>query len=117
MHVPSTRSGGSHGGTGPRSDQVEDLPRGQRAPHARALVEGHANQRGPQTKPADKEGPARLALSKAQAAEALGVSVDFLERHVMPELRVVRRGGRRLIPISELDRWLDANAARALDRI
>jgi excisionase family DNA binding protein len=54
----------------------------------------------------------RLALSKAEAAEALGVSVDFFEEHVMPELRVVRRGRRRLIPTGELMRWLDANAHR-----
>ena len=48
----------------------------------------------------------RLALTKAEAAEALGVSVDFLEQHVMPELRVVRRGRRRLIALAELERWL-----------
>jgi len=60
--------------------------------------------------------PPRLALSKAEAAETLGVSVDFLEQHVMPELRIVRRGRRRLIPLRELGRWLDENAARALDR-
>ncbi len=48
----------------------------------------------------------RLALTKAEAAEALGVSVDFLEQHVMPELRVVRRGRRRLIALGELERWL-----------
>jgi excisionase family DNA binding protein len=58
----------------------------------------------------------RLALSKAEAAEALGVSVDFLERHVMAELRVIRRGRRRLIPVRELERWLEHNATRALDR-
>lgn len=58
----------------------------------------------------------RLALSKAEAAEALGVSVDFLERHVLDELRVVRRGRRRLIPMRALEAWLDRNAARALDR-
>ncbi|HEX8205833.1 MAG TPA: hypothetical protein VF587_07230 [Solirubrobacteraceae bacterium] len=33
----------------------------------------------------------RLALSKCEAADALGVSVDFLEEHAMPELRIVRR--------------------------
>jgi len=49
----------------------------------------------------------RLALTKAEAAEALGVSVDFLEQHVMPELRVVRRGRRRLIALGELERWLE----------
>ena len=52
----------------------------------------------------------RLALTKAEAADALGVSVDFLEQHVMPELRVVRRGRRRLIPILELERWIDESA-------
>jgi excisionase family DNA binding protein len=59
-------------------------------------------------------GSARLALSKVEAADALGVSVDFLEGHVMHELRIVRRGRRRLIPLGELERWLDENATRAL---
>jgi len=44
------------------------------------------------------------------------VSVDFLEAHVMPELRVVRVGRRRLIPIRELERWLEHHATRALER-
>ena len=56
----------------------------------------------------------RLALSKAEAAAALGVSVDFFEEHVMHELRIVRRGRRRLIPVDELRRWLDESAARTL---
>jgi len=55
----------------------------------------------------------RLALSKREAADALGVSVDFFEEHVMHELRVVRRGRRRLIPIRELERWLEADASFA----
>ena len=57
----------------------------------------------------------RFALSKAEAADALGVSVDFLEDHVMHELRVVRKGRRRLIPVKELVRWLDEQATTALD--
>jgi len=57
----------------------------------------------------------RLALSKSEAADALGVSVDFLEQHVMPELRVVRRGRRRLIPVRALEAWLEENAARAVE--
>jgi excisionase family DNA binding protein len=56
----------------------------------------------------------RLALSKAEAAESLGVSVDFLEEHVMPELRIVRRGRRRLIAVAELERWLSRSAALTL---
>jgi excisionase family DNA binding protein len=58
--------------------------------------------------------PVRLALSKVEASEALGVSVDFFEQHVMPELRIVRRGRRRLIPVAELERWLSDSAARTL---
>lgn len=57
----------------------------------------------------------RLALSKCEAADALGVSVDYLEEHVMHELRVVRRGRRRLIPVRELERWLEENAHRVLE--
>ena len=58
---------------------------------------------------------ARLALSKAEAAEALGCSVDFLEEHVLTELRVVRRGRRVFIAIAELQRWLEREAALTLE--
>lgn len=54
--------------------------------------------------------PVRLALTPDQAAEALGVSRDTLERHILGELRVVRRGRRILISVTELQRWLDANS-------
>jgi excisionase family DNA binding protein len=60
-------------------------------------------------------GRVRLALSKVEAADALGISVDFLEDHVMHELRVVRKGRRRLIPVKELERWMDEQATQALD--
>lgn len=56
----------------------------------------------------------RLALSPAEAAAALGVSRDFLDHHILPELRIVRRGRRRLIPLRELDRWLDEHATTTL---
>ena len=65
--------------------------------------------------PARANGIPRLALSKSEAAEALGCSVDFLEQHVLHELRVVRRGRRRLIPVRELEQWLLASASRALE--
>ena len=58
---------------------------------------------------------ARLAVSRAEAAAALGVSIDFFDEHVMPELRVVRRGRLRLIPMRELNRWLAENAALTLE--
>ena len=56
----------------------------------------------------------RLALSPDEAAAALGVSRDYLDLHVLPELRVVRRGRRRLVPVRELERWLTAEAALAV---
>lgn len=56
----------------------------------------------------------RLALTKLEAAQALGVSVDFLEAHIMRELRIIRLGRRRLIPVAELARWLDASAHRTV---
>jgi excisionase family DNA binding protein len=53
----------------------------------------------------------RLALTKSQVAQALGVSVDYIEDHVWHELRKVRRGAKSLIPVAELERWLDREAA------
>jgi excisionase family DNA binding protein len=58
--------------------------------------------------------PLRLALSPAEAAAALGVSRDFFDQHILVELRVVRRGRRRLIPLRELERWLNQAASRPL---
>jgi excisionase family DNA binding protein len=57
----------------------------------------------------------RLALSVSEAAEALGVSVDFFAEHVQPELRLVRRGRKKLIATTELSRWLNESAARVLE--
>ncbi len=34
----------------------------------------------------------------------------------MHELRIVRRGRRRLIPVAELTNWLDKSAERTLGR-
>jgi excisionase family DNA binding protein len=61
------------------------------------------------------DAPLRLTLSKSEAAAALGVSVRFFELQIQPEIRVVRRGRRRLIPVRELERWIDREAARALE--
>lgn len=54
----------------------------------------------------------RMALSPDEAAAALGVSRDYLDEHVLHELRVVRRGRRILIATAELERWLERSAAR-----
>jgi excisionase family DNA binding protein len=55
----------------------------------------------------------RLALSPDEAAGFLGVSRDYLDEHVVGELRIVRRGRRILIALAELERWLDQAAGRA----
>ena len=57
----------------------------------------------------------RLALTKIEAATAIGVSVDFFEEHIQPSVRVVRRGRRVLIPVRELERWLDHEAALTIE--
>jgi hypothetical protein len=57
-------------------------------------------------------GVARLALTKADVAEALGVSVDFVEDHVWSELRLVRRGRKTFVSVRELEAWLERSAAR-----
>ncbi len=54
------------------------------------------------------------ALSPAEAATSLGVSRDFFDEHIAAELRVVRRGRRKLVPVSELERWLNRAAALAV---
>jgi excisionase family DNA binding protein len=61
-----------------------------------------------------KAEPGKLALTKAEAADALGMSVDHFERHVMADLRIVRSGRLRLIPVAELEAWLGRSASRSL---
>ena len=55
-----------------------------------------------------------LAVSPDQAAALLGISRYSFDLHVRPELRVVRLGRRILVPVAELERWLDRRAARPL---
>jgi excisionase family DNA binding protein len=56
----------------------------------------------------------RVALTREEAAAALGMSLDSFERHVQPSLRLVRLGRIRLVPIRELERWLEENAERVV---
>ncbi len=57
-----------------------------------------------------KRGAPILALSVEQACEALGVSWDTWRAHIEPDMRLVRLGRRKLIPVSELQAWLDRHA-------
>jgi hypothetical protein len=52
----------------------------------------------------------RFALTPAEAAAAIGVGPDFFDANVAPHLRLIRRGRKRLVPISELEHWVAENA-------
>jgi excisionase family DNA binding protein len=59
---------------------------------------------------AQKRSAPALALSVEQACEALGVSWDTWRAHIEPDVPLVRLGRRKLIPVSELQAWLDRHA-------
>ena len=59
----------------------------------------------------------RLALTRKEAAEALVISLTSFKQQVQPEVRVVRRGSLRLIPIAELERWLAENASSMAEEV
>lgn len=56
-----------------------------------------------------------LVLRPVEAALALGVSRSFFFAEILPELRVVRRGRLRLVPLRSLEEWIERNAARGVD--
>jgi hypothetical protein len=52
----------------------------------------------------------RYTLRRREAAAALSISLNHFERHVQPELKVVPSGQLILIPVSELERWVQRHA-------
>ena len=58
------------------------------------------------------QGPSyRLALSVEEAAASVGLSRDLLDEIIRDgDLRVVRAGRRVLVPVRELERWLERAA-------
>ena len=58
-----------------------------------------------------------IALTPPEAAAALGCGEDFFTEHVRPELRLIRRGRKVLIPVAELERWSAENAEHALSGV
>lgn len=56
----------------------------------------------------------RLALSPSEAATSLGVSRDYFDEHVGPELRWIRRGRRKFVPVRDLEQWIERSAVRTL---
>lgn len=71
---------------------------------------------GVKTRPEYRKGSGFAGSPKAyrvgEAARVIGVSEDWFREKVLPELRVVREGRMKIIPVIELDRWLDKNATR-----
>ena len=57
----------------------------------------------------------RYALRRAEAAAALGMSVDTFERRVQPFVKVVLCGQLVLVPPTELERWVRENARVLLE--
>lgn len=56
----------------------------------------------------------RVALRvPEEAAAALGVSPDYFDKHIRPELRLIRRGRLVLASVAELECWARSNEARA----
>jgi excisionase family DNA binding protein len=56
----------------------------------------------------------RIALTPSEAAEALGCSAEFFREHVDPELRWIRRGRKRFVPVSALESWALKSAQKTL---
>jgi hypothetical protein len=57
-------------------------------------------------------GMPRLTYRIKEAAAALGMSVDSFERYVEAEIKVLRLGSMKLVPPSELERFIEENAYR-----
>jgi hypothetical protein len=57
----------------------------------------------------------RYTLTRREAAASLGISINHFERRVQPELKVVISGQLILIPIAELERWVQRNARRLVE--
>ena len=68
-----------------------------------ALADAVAQRIAPLMQPSAR----RLALSVDEAARAIGVSRDHFDRHVLPRIRVAHVGRRKLVPVVELERFLE----------
>jgi hypothetical protein len=56
----------------------------------------------------------RVTLTPAEAAAALGVGPDFFNNEIRPDLQLIRRGRKVLVPVAELERWVSENLERPL---
>lgn len=56
----------------------------------------------------------RIVLSRAEAAEALGMSLTSFEQYVQPEIKLIRRGRLGLVTVAELTAWAERAAEPTL---
>ncbi len=91
--------------------EVVSRPAASRPSEVSAGIEGLLEQILEQvTLIASREDAVPMAVGRQEAARLLGVGVDFFDEHVAPEVSVVRRGRRVLVPRAELERWLSTHA-------
>jgi excisionase family DNA binding protein len=57
----------------------------------------------------------RYTLTRREAAASLGVSLNHFERKIQPELKVVISGQLILIPVTELERWVQRHAHQLME--
>lgn len=53
-----------------------------------------------------------LAVRREEAARMLGIGIDSLDEHVLPEIQIVRLNRMVLVPVEELRGWVARRAAR-----
>jgi hypothetical protein len=92
-----------------RTDEDTDRPRALRTTRGSAPEAGRDQESWLKAIPVP-----RVALRvPEEAATALGVSADFFDMHVRPDLKLVRRGRLVLVSVSELERWARDNGTKA----
>jgi hypothetical protein len=57
----------------------------------------------------------RYTLTRREAAASLGISLNHFERWVQPELKLVPSGQLLLVPMVELERWVQRRARLLVD--
>jgi hypothetical protein len=57
----------------------------------------------------------RFTLTRREAAASLGMSLNHFERRVQPDLKVVLCGQLVLVPVAELERWIQRRARQLVE--
>lgn len=56
----------------------------------------------------------RVTLTREEAADSLGMSVDSFERYVQPQIRLIRLGRMVHVAVAELEAWAAEAGERTL---